>query len=61
MKYIKRHLVLFVLAFCCSCADLACMDQYKPQAFWDQLKKEEKIANKPSPALTKDGKLKESL
>jgi len=37
------------------------MEQYNSKPYWDQLRKEESIANKPQPVLTEDGKLKEPL
>ena len=61
IKFIKQHTAILLLALCGSCTDWACMEQYNPQGFWDQLKAEEKAANQPQPTLTEDGKLKEAL
>jgi hypothetical protein len=61
MKFVKQNLAVILLTVCVSCTDLACMEQYNSKPYWDQLRKEEAIANHPQPVLTEDGKLKEPL
>ncbi len=59
MKLKKTYLYFLALGLLSSCAETGCMEQYNPRPFWSKLEQEEKIANRPTETLTKDGKLKE--
>lgn len=61
MKFLKRYAYVLIFALCASCADMACMEQYDAKPFWNKLKEEERIANKPTPTLNEDGTLKKEL
>ena len=50
-KFFRHLLILQILL------SVSCMEQYDIWPFWDKLKDERKIANAPSPKLTKDGKI----
>ena len=52
VRCFSNFLIIFLLLFTSSC-----MDQYNIWPFWDKIKKEREIAHRPTPKLTKEGKI----